>query len=132
FMFQLSNQEFRVLISQIAISKKGRGGRRKPPMAFTEQGVAMLSAVLHSRHAIDVNVAIMRAFVRLRRVSDSNREFEKKIAELESKYDGRFKAVFEAIRELMSVRSVPLKRIVALAPESDTRGLPDIDSTDEP
>lgn len=63
FMFRLSDEEFQVLISQIAISKKGRGGRRKPPYAFTEQGVAMLSAVLHSERAIDVNVGIMPGFL---------------------------------------------------------------------
>lgn len=123
FMFQLSNQEFRALITQIAISKvskKGRGGRRKAPLVFTEQGVAMLSAVLHSERAIDVNIAVMRAFVRLRQVLNSNHEFEKRFTELESKYDGQFEAVFEAIRELMSVHSVPPKRIIALGPESDT------------
>ena len=120
FMFQLSKHEFRALISQIAISKKGRGGRRKPPLVFTEQGVAMLSAVLHSERAIDVNVAIMRAFVRLRQVLSSNREFEKKIAELESKYDGQFETVFEAIRELMSTHAVPPKRVVALASDSES------------
>ena len=119
FMFPLSEQEFRVLISQIAISKKGRGGRRKPPLAFTEQGVAMLSAVLHSDRAIDVNVAIMRAFVKLRQVLISNKQFEKKIAELESKYDGQFEDVFEAIRELASLHSVPPKRIIGLADDQD-------------
>jgi hypothetical protein len=114
FMFRLSDQEFRVLISQIAISKPGRGGRRKPPYAFTEQGVAMLSAVLHSERAIDVNVGIMRAFVRLRRVLNTDREFEKKLSALESKYDEKFRVVFQAIRDLMSVRSVPRKRIIGL------------------
>jgi hypothetical protein len=120
FMFQLSNQEFKALISQIAISKSGRGGRRKAPLVFTEQGVAMLSAVLHSERAIDVNIAVMRAFVRLRQVLNSNHEFEKRITELESKYDGQFEVVFEAIRELMSIHSVPSKRIIALAPESES------------
>jgi hypothetical protein len=115
FMFRLSNQEFRVLISQFAISKEGRGGRRKFPFAFTEQGVAMLSAVLHSDRAIDVNVAIMRAFVKLRQVLSSNTELEKKMIELERKYDGQFEVVFQAIRELMSTHSVPLKRIIGLA-----------------
>jgi len=114
FMFRLTDQEFRALISQTAISKSGRGGRRKPPFAFTEQGVAMLSAVLHSERAIDVNVGIMRAFVRLRRVLNMDREFEKKLVALEAKYDEKFRVVFQAIRDLMSVRSVPRKRIVGL------------------
>jgi hypothetical protein len=115
FMFQLSNQEFSLLISQIAISKKGRGGRRKPPLAFTEQGVAMLSAVLNSDRAIDANVAIMRAFVNLRQVRKLDREFENRIVELEKKYDGKFKMVFDAMRELMSVHSVPRSRVIGLA-----------------
>ena len=74
----------------------------------------MLSAVLHSERAIDVNVAIMRAFVRLSAVLKTDHEFENKLITLESKYDAKFKIVFQAIRELMSVRSVPRKRIVGL------------------
>jgi hypothetical protein len=116
FMFSLTDQEFRDLISQIAISSSSWGGRRKPPLAFTEQGVAMLSAVLHSDRAIDVNVAIMRTFVRLRQVLNSNKEFEKRLLELEAKYDGKLKIVFEAIRELMSTHAVPRKQIVGLSP----------------
>jgi hypothetical protein len=104
FIFRLSNQEFAILKSHIAISSSTWGGRRVPPLAFTEQGVAMLSAVLNSERAIDVNVAIMRAFVRLRQALDSYKEFKMKIAELETKYDGQFEVVFEAIRKLMSWR----------------------------
>jgi phage regulator Rha-like protein len=78
FMFPLSNQEVGRLKLQIATSKQGRGGRRKPTLAFTEQGIAMLSSVLRSERAIDVNIAIMRAFVRLRHVLNSNTELEKK------------------------------------------------------
>ena len=74
----------------------------------------MLSAVLHSERAIDVNVSIMRAFVRLSAVLKTDHEFENKLITLESKYDAKFKIVFQAIRELMSVRSVPRKRIVGL------------------
>src|SRR4051812_488425 len=77
FMFRLSKQEFVILKSQFAISSSTWGGRRIPPLSFTEQGVAMLSAVLNSERAIDVNVAIMRAFVRLRQVLNSNKELEK-------------------------------------------------------
>jgi hypothetical protein len=83
-------------------------------LAFTEQGVAMLSTVLNSDRAIEVNIAIMRAFVRLRKVLVLDKEFEDRIAQLERKYDGRFKIVFEAIRELMSTRAVPRKRIIGL------------------
>lgn len=114
FMFPLSDHEFGLLISQIAISKKGRGGRRTPPLAFTEQGVAMLSAVLKSDRAIDVNIAIMRAFVRIRQVLSSNTQLEKKMAVLESKYDRKFKIVFTAIRKLMSEQVVPRKRVIGL------------------
>lgn len=79
----------------------------------------MLSAVLHSDRAIDVNIAIMRAFVKLRQLLISNSTLEKKITDLESKYDGQFAAVFEAIRELMSEHAVPLKRVIGLDPSGD-------------
>lgn len=119
FMFPLSDQEFRILKSQFAISSLGWGGRRKPPLAFTEQGVSMLSAVLRSERAIHVNIAIMRAFVRLRQVLSSNKEFEKRMSDLESKYDGQFKVVFQAIRELMSAHAIPRKRIIGLNPKAN-------------
>ncbi len=119
FMFRLSNQEFTILISQIAISRHGHGGRRKTPLVFTEQGIAMLSAVLHSDKAIDVNIAIMRAFVRMRKVLISNAQFEKKIHALELKYDGQFKIVFNALREMMSAHAVPRKRIIGLGKKDD-------------
>jgi hypothetical protein len=77
------------------------GGRRYLPLAFTEQGVAMLSSVLHSERAIRVNIEIMRAFVRLRHILTSNAELARRLDELEAKYDGQFAAVFEAIRALM-------------------------------
>jgi hypothetical protein len=114
FMFTLSNQEFRNLISQIAISSSNYGGRRKPPLAFTEQGVAMLSSVLKSERAAEVNIEIMRTFVKLREVLKMDQTFEKKILELESKYDEKFRIVFAAIKELMSERAVPKKRIIGL------------------
>ena len=78
----------------------------------------MLSTVLNSDRAIEVNIAIMRAFVRLRKVLVLDKEFENRIVQLERKYDGRFKIVFEAVRELMSTRPVPRKRIIRLG-ESD-------------
>lgn len=103
FMFQLTDEENGALRSQSVILKVGRGHHRKyPPYAFTEQGVAMLSSVLRSPRAILVNVEIMRTFVRLRRLLVANADLARKLEELESKYDARFKVVFEAIRELMA------------------------------
>ncbi len=126
------------LRSQIVTSKKGRGGRRYRPYAFTEQGVAMLSSVLRSSRAVEVNIAIMRTFVQLRRLMDSNRDLARKIEALEKKYDeqhgvrgrrrvdcigrmvmrpsdrviaSQFAVVFEAIKELITPPSPPKKRI---------------------
>jgi hypothetical protein len=99
FMFQLSFQEFTDLRSQIGTSSWG--GRRTPPYAFTEQGVAMLSGLLHSKRAIDANIAIMRTFVRLRQMLLAHKDLARKIDALERKYDGQFEVVFQAIRELM-------------------------------
>ncbi len=114
FMFSLTNQEVRNLKSQFVTSSLGWGGSRKPPLAFTEQGIAMLSSVLNSRRAIEVNIAIMRTFVQMKAVLISNSALEKRINELESKYDGQFQMVFDAIRELVSEHSVPQKRIIGL------------------
>ncbi|MCX7193878.1 MAG: ORF6N domain-containing protein [Proteobacteria bacterium] len=109
FMFQLSAEEFAnlrsqsdtsTLRSQIVISSWG--GARIPPYAFTEQGVSMLSSVLRSTRAIQVNIEIMRAFVQLRQMLASNAELSRKLAALEKNYDIKFKAVFEAIHELMT------------------------------
>jgi len=112
FMFQLSNSECENLRSQIVISSlNGYGGRRYLPYAFTEQGVAMLSSVLRSPSAVQVNIEIMRAFVRLRQMLQSNAELARKLAALEKKYDTRFKIVFDAIRALMKPPSKPKKRI---------------------
>lgn len=104
FMFQLNKEENDLLRSQIATSNisTGRGGRRYAPYAFTEQGVAMLSSVLRSPRAVDVNVEIMRTFVRLRRMLASNVELARKLETLEKKYDSQFKVVFDAIRQLMT------------------------------
>ena len=102
FMFQLTNEEHERLRSQIGISKSGRGGRRYLPYAFTEQGVAMLSSVLHSKQAIQVNIAIMDTFVRLRQMLSSHVELARRLDALEKKYDTQFKAVFDAIRALMT------------------------------
>lgn len=103
FMFQLDAGEAGSLRSQFVTLKTGRGAHRKyAPYAFTEQGVAMLSSVLRSSRAIAVHIEIMRAFVQLRRMLHSNAELGRKIQELETKYDGRFRAVFQAIRALMN------------------------------
>jgi hypothetical protein len=102
FMFRLTPAEHENLISQFAISSSAHGGRRKLPLVFTEQGVAMLSGVLHSDRAVRVNIAIMRVFVRLRRMLAGNRALAKKLADLEMRYDSHFKVVFEAIRQLMA------------------------------
>lgn len=102
FMFQLTFKEATSLRSQFVTAKTGRGGRRTLPYAFTEQGVAMLSSVLRSERAVRVNIAIMRAFVGLRRMLGANEELARKLVALERKYDGQFLAVFEAIRELMA------------------------------
>ena len=104
FMFQLTPAEWASLRSQIVISNRdrGRGGRRYAPYAFTEHGVAMLSSVLRSDRAIQVNIAIMRTFVRLRRILASNTDLARKLHALEKKYDVRFRVVFDAIRKLMA------------------------------
>ncbi len=99
-MFQLTKREFSDLRSQIVMSSWG--GRRYPPYAFTEQGVAMLSGVLRSNRAIRVNIEIMRAFVRLRQILASHKELARKLDELEKNYDAQFKVVFDAIRQLMA------------------------------
>lgn len=103
FMFQLSKEEVDFLRSQIVTLKRGRGQHSKYlPYAFTEQGVAMLSSVLRSPRAIQVNIEIMRAFVRLRQMLASHAELARKLDALEQKYDAQFKAVFDAIRQLMA------------------------------
>ena len=99
------------LRSQIVTSNTGRGGRRYLPYAFTEQGVAMLSSVLRSARAVEVNIAIMRTFVQLRRLMDSNRDLARKIEALEEKYDEQFAVVFEAIKQLITPPPEPPRRI---------------------
>jgi len=111
FMFQLTEEEFAGLRSQFVTSKKGRGGRRYLPYVFTEQGVAMLSGVLNSHRAVQVNIAIMRAFVRMRRMLVSHEELARKVAALEGKYDSQFRVVFDAIRALMEPPKTPRQRI---------------------
>ncbi len=99
FMFQLSKPEWVDLKSQVVTSSWG--GARIPPYAFTEQGVAMLSSVLRSPRAVQVNIEIMRAFVRLRRMLSENRALAERLDQLEQQYDEQFKVVFDALRQLM-------------------------------
>jgi hypothetical protein len=122
FMFQLTTEEAARLRSQNVTLKTGRGQHRKYlPYAFTEQGVAMLSSVVHSNRAIHVNIEIMRAFVRLRQLLASNTELSRKLAALERKYDAQFKVVFDAIRELMSPPEPKRKRPIGFAPWESKR-----------
>ena len=101
FMFQLDAQEWENLRCQIGISSS-HGGRRATPYAFTEQGVAMLSSVLTATQAVQVNIAIMRTFVQLRRLMDNNRDLARRIDSLEARYDEQFSAVFDAIKQLIT------------------------------
>lgn len=111
FMFQLTRDEADSLRSQIVTSKEGRGGRRYLSYAFTEQGVAMLSSVLKSDQAVQVNIAIMRAFVKLRQMMLSNLDLNRKINALEKKYDENFGTVFAALRRLLTPSEKPRHRI---------------------
>jgi len=108
FMFQITEKEYENLRFQFGTSSGQWGGRRTLPYVFTQEGVAMLSGVLHSERAIQVNVAIMRTFVQLRRILESNNELVKKLEQIERKllrHDHDFKSVFEAIRLLMATGS---------------------------
>ena len=112
FMFVLTNQEVRNLRSQLATSSWG--GTRYIPMAFTEQGVAMLSSVLKSKRAIDVNIAIMRAFVKMREILLANKEFSEKLKIIEAhlaEHDEQFRIIFEAIRQLLKEEEKPKRKI---------------------
>jgi hypothetical protein len=131
FMFQLTEGEVTglrrhfgtsdsgtaALRSQFGTSK-GRGGRRYRPYAFTEQGVAMMSSVLRSDRAVQVNVEIMRTFVRLRRLLATHEELAQKLDALERKYDRQFKVVFDAIRELMAPPDLKPRRRIGFAAEA--------------
>jgi len=115
FMFLLTHEEVSILRSQIVTSSSPAwGGARYAPMAFTEQGVAMLSSVLRSKQAVKVNIEIMRAFVRLRQMLSSHKELASKLMELERRvgeHDEQIVAIFEVIRRLMTPPETPRKRI---------------------
>ncbi len=118
FMFQLTKVEYANLKSQIVTSSWG-GARRATPYAFTEQGVAMLSSVLRSRRAVQVNVAIMRAFVKLREMLASHRDLAQRLDVLEKTYNHKFKVVFDALRELMTPTARPARKIGFRSPSRD-------------
>ena len=109
FMIQLNDEEFNNLKFHFGTSSWG--GTRKPPRAFTEQGIAMLSSVLSSKLAIHVDIEIMRAFVKLRELMSSHKDLARKLAELEKKYDGQFQLVFKAIKQLMEEPKPKEKKI---------------------
>jgi len=110
FMFRLNPGEVQSLRSQIVISNAGRGGARYAPCAFTEQGVAMLSSVLKSRRARQVNIGIMRVFVKMRQFVIDNEELARQVAELKRETDGRFKLVFDALAEIAVPPRTPPRR----------------------
>jgi len=120
FMFQLSKEEFSNLKFRFGTSSWG--GTRKLPKAFTEQGVAMLSTVLKSKRAVLVNIEIMRAFVKLRRMLASHAVLARKLDDLEKKYDKQFAVVFEAIRQLMELSQEEQKRKIGFLAKEHRRG----------
>ena len=115
FMFRLSKDEFENLRFHFGTSSWG--GTRKPPRAFTEHGVAMLSGILRSLRAVQVNIEIMRAFVRLRRLLGAHKALARKIDGLERKYDAQFKVVFDAIRQLMEPPSESKRKLIGFIAE---------------
>ena len=115
FMFVLTKQELKNLRSQFATSSWG--GARYIPMAFTEQGVVMISSILKSKRAIEVNIAIIRAFVKLREMMATHKDLKRKIESMEKKYDEQFQIVFEAIKQLIETDEKPKKRIGFTAKE---------------
>lgn len=112
FMFQLTTEEHAALRSQI-VTSSGKTGRRYAPYAFSEHGVAMLSSVLNSDRAIEVNIAVVRAFVRMRELMQSHRDLAEKINALERRYDAQFKVVFNSIRELITAKP---KNVIEVPP----------------
>ena len=126
FMFQLDKKEAKSLTSQFAISKKGRGGRRTLPYAFTEQGVAMLSSVLNSERAIQVDIVIMRAFVKLRQMLESNEELNRKFTAVIRKlatHDKYFTVVFDELKKL-TAEPAPARRQIGFTGDNKSRSNP--------
>ncbi len=115
FMFQLTKEELENWKSQIVMSNPEKMGLRRKPYAFTEQGVAMLSSVLNSKRAIQVNIQIMRTFTKLREILLTHADLRRKIASMERKYDQQFKVVFDAIKQLLEQPEKP-KRPIGFRP----------------
>lgn len=114
FMFQLTDEEWESLRSQIATSKKGRGGRRYPPLAFTEHGVLMLSSVLNSERAVQVNIQIMRIYTKLKGMLMDHKDILLKLEKLERKVSGHdddFKIVFTYLKELLNPKTEPMPKV---------------------
>jgi flagellar capping protein FliD len=111
FMFEMTKVEFADWRSQFVTSKSDRMGLRYKPMAFTEQGVAMLSSFLKSKRAIQVNIQIMRPFTQLRKMLSTHEDLKRKIESMEKKYDEQFQIVFEAIKQLIETDEKPKKKI---------------------
>ena len=117
FMFQLTGEEAENLRFHFGTSSWG--GRRYRPYAFTEHGILMLSSVLRSKRAVQINILIMRAFVKLRELMATHKDLARKLAEMENKYDAQFKVVFDAIRKLMEPSPVPPRRQIGFRPRDD-------------
>lgn len=111
FMLQMNKKEFEIWRSQFVTSNSDKMGLRYAPFVFTEQGVAMLSSILKSERAIEVNIAIMRVFVKLRDMLSTHKDLVKKLNSLEEKYDEQFRIVFDAIRALMTEEEKPKRKI---------------------
>ena len=109
-MFPLSSQEYSALRSQF-VTSSGRIGRRTAPYAFTEHGIAMLSSVLNSERAIEVNIAIIRTFIKMREMIVNDKDLVQKLNQLERKYDAQFKVVFNSIRELINAKPKELAKV---------------------
>jgi hypothetical protein len=138
FMFQLTVEEFANLRSQFVTSSSGHGGRRTPPYAFTEQGVAMLSSVLGSERAVAVNIEVMRTFVRVREMAVTHRDLAQRLADVEMKTEllelshdsfsrntrAQLKQVFDALRELMTPPDPPKRPIGFVAPQDGRKDKP--------
>jgi ORF6N domain len=124
FMFQLTEKEAEVLRCQSGTSKTaGRGGRRYLPYAFTEHGIAMLSSVLSSERAVQMNIAIMRAFLQLRAMLATHEDLKRKIVHMEKRYDARFQAIFAALREMLNEPEPP-KRQIGFHVQADKKSRP--------
>ena len=121
FMFELSKKEMEDWRCQFGTSNGDKMGLRYKPMAFTEQGVAMLSGVLRSKRAVQTNIQIMRAFTKLRQMLSTHKDLKRKIESMEKKYDQQFQVVFEAIKQLLDTDAKPRKKIGFTVKERQAR-----------